>query len=695
MNSSHSQEKMTNLSRSSIQINQKQEPSTITLPSTMNSNDKEELIDQYQEKMGDMLECQKELYTTKTQLKKVIDQVNQTKIHFTQLLQEKDIKLEEAARRIQELENENNSRIQNEISCNSKVAQCETKCKNYIDTINQLKQEIQKKENQNQNQNNEHKELEKKSKNQVIEIQKQLDNKNSQISDLKVQLAELRQQELSSSESFSNQQKRLDELLRNKEKLESQIAKLSDSKEKLKLDLKQSNDEVAVLQATITDQQNTIMNLRKDKIKYKQKCSDLLKTVEDLKSQIKQYSEFPKKNQELEIQLDKMQKQYKKEMKKTNNATNLLSMITSLVGKAYKPKDILSNVQKVCKERDDLRQKVIENDKSGNNFQQIVEENSQLKNKIMTFEKYNSLQKLKYNISTSIENARKEKSEQLVKLARNFGFESNEIPFRSVVITVLLSIRISKIMKDSPDNISYVRDNRNWFWISNDIGSKINNTFIESAELLQKFQNEREQAKKTNEQINDEMNKLESEIENKAQKLEQNDQSIAFLRKEIYRLNEELSSLIDPETYAELNQNYIILKKQFKSLKQNEQKLLNENNQLTEQLEELTIHSQDQENEINVLQEEIEVAKVKNEKLIEDIKILEKSQLAKNKELLSLERGIQKVKTTNDRNTAQCKALALENQNLFNQIHQSKIINVQDVNMQSNQVGLKATRTLL
>ena len=56
---------------------------------------------------------------------------------------------------------------------------------------------------------------------------------------------------------------------------------------------------------------------------------------------------------------------------------------------------------------------------------------------------------------------------------------------------------------------------------------------------------------------------------------------------------------------------------------------------------------------------------------------------------------IQKVKTTNDRNTAQCKALALENQNLFNQIHQSKIINVQDVNMQSNQVGLKATRTLL
>ena len=109
----------------------------------------------------------------------------------------------------------------------------------------------------------------------------------------------------------------------------------------------------------------------------------------------------------------------------------------------------------------------------------------------------------------------------------------------------------------------------------------------------------------------------------------------------------------------------------------------------------MTIHCQDQENEINALQEEIEVIKVKNEKLIEDIKILEKSQLAKNKELLSLERGIQKAKTTNDRNTAQCQVLALENQNLFNQIHHSKVINVQDINIQANQVGLKATRTLL
>ncbi|KAK8860285.1 hypothetical protein M9Y10_011949 [Tritrichomonas musculus] len=696
MSISKSQDNMSNLTKSSIQNNQKQAPSTLTFPSnSVSTNDKENLIDEYQEKMGDMLDCQKELCTVKTQLSKVIDQSKQSKLQFTQLLQEKDIKLEEANRRIQELQNENDSRIQSEISCNSKVTKYETKCKHYKDIINQLKQELQKKENQNQNQKNEHKENEKKSKNQIIEIQKQLETKNSQISDLKVQLTELKQQGLSTSESFSNQQKQIEGLLKDKEEFESQISKLSDSKEKLKSDLKQSNDEIVVLQATISDQQNSIMKLRKDKIKYKQNCSDLMKTVEDLKSQLKQYSEYTQKIQELEGQLSKIQKLYQKETKKTNNATNLLSMITSFVGEAYKPKDILSNVRKVCQERDELRQKINKDNQTDNNYKEIKEQNDNLKSKLANLEKRNSMQKLRDVVCSSIENARKEKSEQLLKLARNFGYEKSDITFRSVIITVLLSSRLNKIIKEPPEDIVYVKDNRNWFWISKDDDSKMNNIIIDSAKLLHEYQNEQEQAKKTNEQINDEMNKLESEIKNKKQKLDEREKSLVFLRQEIYRLNEELSSLIDPETYSELNQNFVVLKKQFKALKQNEQKLQDENHQLSEQLEEMTIHCQDQENEINALQEEIEVIKVKNEKLIEDIKILEKSQLAKNKELLSLERGIQKAKTTNDRNTAQCQVLALENQNLFNQIHHSKVINVQDINIQANQVGLKATRTLL
>lgn len=694
--SSNSQEKSSVLTRSSIEMQSKFNPSTLPLQSSSaSSNDRDALIDKYQEKMGDMLELQNQLCKTKNRLTSVMEESRKNNLQYSQFLQEKEIRLEEASKQIHELENEVKTRIQNEIDNSNKAAAIEIKCKHYEELLNQANAELQEQKKQLQLQLSEKKETDKMSQNQIQEIQARLEEKNNQISDMRVKLSELKQQNLTCTESLMHQEQELREIADLKEQLKSQNSKLQESREKLKMQLKQSSDESSIQLVTINDQQNCIMKLRKDKAKYKQNCQDLEKIVNDLKYQLEQYSEYPKKIEEMENEITKYKKLYEKETKKTNNATTLLSMISSLVGNVCKPKEIINNIQEICKERDDLKQEIQRAEVKCQGVQEITLENEQLKQTISNLEAQLAAFQLKNKFHKSIENARNEQHQQILDYASEFGYVSNPQPtLRSVIISVIIGKRIHKLIQEN-DSVLFLHDNRDWYWISTQQTRHIKSIFHESSELLKKYQNERDEINQQNESIRDQLAQISKESENKTLSNEKKEKSLLFLRNEIMRLNNELSSLIDPESYSQLHENYVNIKKQFKALKKQQQQTEREKHEMQHEIEELNISSQYQTQEIAVLHEELEVAEKNNDKLKEYIRILEKSQMSKNRELLSLERGIQKVKTINDKNTAQCDALAIENQNLFTQLHKSKLITSQDVQAHSAQLGLKATRTLL
>ncbi|OHT06843.1 hypothetical protein TRFO_25094 [Tritrichomonas foetus] len=696
MSSSTSQEEPAQFTRSTIKSRDKRAPSSLTFPSTSSSaNDKETIIDQYQEKMVDMLACQKELCTVKTHLSKVIDESKSNEIRLKQIILEKETKLEEASKRIQDLENENNSHMQNDVTQSSKAAKWKARCRQLQEIIDKQNKELQNKDETIKKQILEQKEIEKAARRQANELQKKLDYQVSQLSERKIELAELKQQSIISNESIINQQKQLDDVVRYKENLENQNSKLKEDKEMLKIQLKQSSDESVVHQATISDQLSSIQKLRKEKAKYKTECSDLKKAQINLKEQLERYTSLPKKIQELEQSLEKSKKLYEKETRKTNNATNILSIITSLVGEAYRPKDIISNVQKVCQERDNLKQKLMNLENSIKGVDDLSNELSRQKETIINLQKRLDANKQRNIIIKSIEKARKAANEQMTHYANSFGFDKEKINMRSLIITVLLGSRLSKMMKSIHSNYEYVTDNRNWWWMNSTEHEKMKSLLSESAGKLTAYQNQTEDLSKTNSELKEHIGKIEEEMMIKDKQIDENKKSLIFLRNEIHRLNDELSNLIDPETYSELQNNYVIIKKQLKEFRCHEQQLIQEKKLLSDQIEELTITNIDQSNEITVLQEEIEIAQAKIEKLTEDIRILEKSQMAKTKELLSLERGIMKVKASNDRNTAQCKALAIENQHLFNQMNPNKLCAGPDISCQASKFGLKATRTLL
>ena len=703
MSTSPSQEELAKFTGSSIKQSENHFPSSLTLPSTsQSSNDREILLDEYQKKMGDMLQLQKDLCMMTNQMSKVIGESKQKDIQLKKIKIEKETKEGEANKRIQDLETENRNHIQNELIINNKVIKWKTRCRQYQEIMEKQNLEIKKKEETIQDYINQQKEIEKQNKLQIDKLNQLLEMKNSELTDHKLELADLKQKSAANGESIIDQQKKINEYIRSKEEMENIAKKLKEDKEELKKKLRQSSDDSAIHQATISDQINVIQKLRKDKAAYKDKYAEMVTKNEQLQKQVDLYSNLPQKVQELEEMYQKAQKLYEKEVKKTNSATSLLAHITSLVGEAYKPKDIFLNVQKVCQERDMLKEKLgeIENQKQLQSVDSLKQSDNDQKKQIQTLLKRINDHQYRSLVMGSIEKARKEIHGQIIHIGNIFGFGKETLQLKTVIFTVLFSHRLSDVLNkpnsyQSNENLKYVTDNRNWWWMTSNDLRKINDLTSSSAKTLKEIKIEREELSSNLDSERKKTLDLDSQIQIQNSKLNEDNKSLTFLRAEIRRLNTELTLLIDPKTYSELQNTYVSAKKQVKELKQKEIELINLNKKLSEQVEELSITTQDQASEITVLQEEIEISKTQIEKLTENIRILEKSHIAKNKELLSLERGIYKVKNSSDRSNAQCRALALENQNLFNQLHPGKGYTSEDIATQSNRVGLKSTRTLL
>ena len=87
MSTSPSQEELAKFTGSSIKQSENRFPSSLTLPSTsQSSNDREILLDEYQKKMGDMLQLQKDLCMMTNQMSKVIGESKQKDIQLKKKL---------------------------------------------------------------------------------------------------------------------------------------------------------------------------------------------------------------------------------------------------------------------------------------------------------------------------------------------------------------------------------------------------------------------------------------------------------------------------------------------------------------------------------------------------------------------------------------------------------------------------------
>lgn len=658
--------------RSSIHKKEAKLPSTLSIPSSgSNENEKDELIEQYEKKMGEMLQIQQDLTTAQTQLRSAYDTNQLLQKQIKKMQEDYDEQLERAKQRIMELEKGGEEMNSSNQILYDKIKKWKSRARGYQVVIDDQNREIQAKENIVSDLTNEKKAIKEQYEKQIYELTKQLKQQKSLVAQLKVENNDLRTQSSASSESFVEQKKQNEELYNEKQKLAVENSQLKGRKDQLKKQLKHSSDDSLSKQATIQDQERQIRSLSEqvDVLKKDSMERDQLKKENlQLKDQITAKDSEIRDNKS---ELEKVNKALSKT--KTSNKVNstIISTIMETMGNIENPNQIIDAITKMTNANNKMQKKIKSMKKRLDQEETLQQTMIKQNEDIESLKQMQNIQKQKNKLSKAIENSRKTVAVSLNELASQFGYKTPTVTFRNVLVTVVLAKRLSSLPHFKSD---FVTDSRNWWWISQ-------NEYVERDEILQKagaryteMESSLDKVVKLNHEFQQQINHLEETLKQGNDKNAIAINSAQYLQNEIHELNVELSSLIDVETYESLHEQYITIKKQFKEAHSTIKMLKSQNNEVISQLEEAQISCQDQSNEMSLLHEEIEAAQTHIQKLQEEIKILYKSQHAKNKELLSLERGISKEKISNQQNTAQCRALAVENQQLFNQLHPAKLL---------------------
>jgi chromosome segregation ATPase len=666
--------------KSPIRQADRKPPSTLSLrsPSSQAVSGKDELIDEFQSKMSDLLTCQRELCSVKAQLDACQQQEREGRERENACQQE----LVMVRRRLQDLES--TSKVA--ISQAEQIGKLRDECNRLKQIIEEQNRELGQRESNLLKQREAMEILQQTHKNEIHELEQRLRQSTRDAKQAKRENTELQRLQSATNQSMTQQQQELDELAEQKEVLEERNKKLREKKRKLKSQLRHSSDESTVQHTTIAEQHTLIQSLRTQKEKYKEKCADLTKAQAELIRLTQIISGLEAAQASTKSQIEELESNLAKATRKNKIASGVFTKIAALVGNPDSPKEILRNVGVLYQEMTELRkgsQRITELESACDTLKREKEE---LTDNIQRLKQMISASAHKLAIGKAIEQARRIAVQDLTVIGREFGSSRDEVPFRSVILTIIIGIRLRKLEKE------FTKDTRNWWWLSRNRTTKLSKNLMKSAGLLKTLQEQNvtlsAEVKKLSKETLD-VGVMKGSIDAKAIEYEQ---SVQFLRAEIKSLNEELASLIDPETYESLKAESLDRKRSLKTAIREVKALTNERQQLTEKLQEANFACQDQTNEIESLQEELEVSRLRIEQLSDELQLLQKVQIARSKELLSLERGIKREHVTNDRAVAQCQAMAMENRQLFNQMNPQK---KERHSGDAVRLGFHSTKTLL
>jgi chromosome segregation ATPase len=675
--------------KSTIPPGDRKPPSTLSLHSTsFASPDKDALIDEYQSKMGDMLRCQQELCSIKTKLQVALDGAQQREREFLARETGYQQQLIAAKEQIGALETSAESHAKNEVVQTDQLTQLNDENQRYRTIIERQSRRLQEVESNIAKQREGMTVLQERHKSELNEVCEQVGPLKSERKRLKTENGHLQRQNAIAKQSIKRQQKDIEQLTETIRILEEKNAKLRTGKRKLKVELKSSSEESSVQQATITEQHSVIDSLRSQKDKYKDKCADLSRAEAELESQGQKVESLQAIVESKSEEIEDLERQLAAEQRKTKIASTIFSKMAPLVGNADTPKEILEQVGQLYQEMTRFRGQCNELKALEPVCERLKEERQALQEQIQQLKQRFIAYERKAGAGKAIERAWLSGIQELRTIGQQFGFQPPEIPLRSVIISVVLARRLAKIESGT------VPDNRNWWWLSKNQWQPLKAHLCQASDQLASLRQEHTALSTQLAELTQQARDVEQRRRELDIKSTEYEQSMTFLREQIKELNEELSSLIDFETYEALRAESVDRKHKLKSALAHVKSLTAEKIELARKLEDAGIACRDQSQEIASLQDELEVAQARNEELSEDVQLLQKAQLVKTRELLSLERGIRKEQVASDRNSAQCRALAMENQQLFSRIS-PPTGERQRHSGDAVRLGLRATKTLL
>lgn len=626
---------------------------TTTTSKTVDSLDKDAIIDNLQEQMGDYLQKNQELCSVRNQIEiikekniSIQSQLDQEKIISKQVpVLQKEI--EEKSSIIINLTNQIKDLKKTNESLNSKIENMNQKIEQILqDSENEVKQKVMF---------------------QTSELRSTVQIKNNEIKSLKQQIDELKAQNNSSNESIIQ------------EKIEKErLVALQADKEKQNVQFK---EEIARLT-------NKFRLFKEKHQKEKENSNNLMVNLNKCQNEIakyKQKEQFAKeRNEKLENGL--------------NEAKSIIKRILSIRNPQFETIDELNKYIIQKKDENKILKNEIKNQKKTlkrfavaiQNYEEkisILNENlanlktvdATLKTKYETqtgdFDKLNRkllFFKRKLSIIPVYENVTADLRHRLIEINSVVHPEIPEVTVRSLTIFIIMLKRWSTLPSISPK--TYVNDSRNWWWMNTPESQKL--TSFDVNFLISSLKNEVEKYKKLTERLQYQIEQYEQQLKESKKSAKSSHKTIHYNSKKIADLESQVEELQRLANY-DINEN------------SDYQKLIEKLKNTETELEETQEKLRESEVEISDLQISLSKTKAQlsnqclltkqKERALEDTKYqlynaqngiinLKQGNNMRTKEILALERGIYREQKKSTLSNTQNAILTLENRRMNFQI---------------------------
>lgn len=613
---------------------------SVSLDETNTSSERDHLMEQYELKMGELLNCQKEICDLKNQLVTVVQKSKQNDANYQAMIHQYELQITELQEKFNTLQSSiNQSTIQNE---NAEVSKWMEKCKELEKTIEEKDKIIQ---------------------GQVEEI----DDYNQSASSMNSERMEY-------LEKFEKQQKEISELkvqLKEIPKLHEHIEDLENTNKELAKGNNEMQEKIYSLQSLLDNHNTESTTIKETLEEQAERVKTLIDKLEQAKNEtkvaVKENIMFKNENSLLKSQTAKQTEKIKvltEDNRKLSEIGTKLQQkyvdVENIVNQIFAASPNISTVSELCEflnafpgQQKEVRREMRELRRTNRKLAERAEvadkleiENNELKITIARLEKIK-------RISATFARVNRETSQRINSLV------CKESPtLRNIIVTSVLIKRWQKSYR-SPE---YRSDTLNWWWLS-PVG---NNESLDR--ISDEFEKNREKDEiiQTLERENSEMK---AELDNKLESNKQTENKEVLARKflvaEIERLNAEISQMVAREKYEEKAMQARGFKKELKSINQNINELKRENLSKDETIGQLKIDMMKRDEESQNLREQLEIANDKITELSDQLKLASKFNSAKRKEFLSLERSVIRAEEDKLKKNIEFRAIIAENDNLL------------------------------
>ncbi|OHT14434.1 hypothetical protein TRFO_15227 [Tritrichomonas foetus] len=593
------------------------------LSNMSSSTDKDTLIDEMQQKIGDLLKCNQELCVLRKENESLKQQISNLHIQSISTKEEYD-------REIEQLKKVISQHIETEKQLNEKLEQLSDSNSKYKSQITQFQYQMSKmQENTEQ--------LSEKYMKQISQNKSTIEDKDKRISELKGQIKELKTQSSIDSNAFLQQKAEFEKLGEESIEYQNQIDQFQ---KKFKLQnraLKQLNSQVKQKDLSINELQSQIDAYTEHESKLSTEITTLNDSVngkdhriQELEEMCAQIIKFCKvENYESVFDYIKKKRHENKMLKRAIKSSQKV-MKESQVTYQNNHNAFEEKLIEVSDQRDEARKEII-------NLREIIKgkemENENLIIRLARFEKRDL-------IRGTVSNCNKLLVDRIYRIY-SLVDPDKELPTLKSIIHASLMLR--RWIKLQGTKKKYEKDGRNWWWLVPNDGDHSDKFYFAVQDKLVQLSDEQKKNEKLtleNSEMSDRIQTLEKEIAQKNELLSENQSRIENMENSIKEKTKILESKVSKEDMDIVCDKYSQLKKYLKSTLASVQQKDEQINELSTSLANIQQDHECSIRESESINAELEEAQKSNEKLQDELELVYHALNEKNREMLLLERKI-------------------------------------------------------